>query len=488
MRRDGPATLTEQIEDQLRGAIRTGALRAGARVPSTRDLAAQLRVSRRVVVDAYGQLAAEGYLTVRQGARPCVAATGARGQPTPPAPPPVPRPPRFDFRASIPDVALFPRSAWLRSVREALRSMTDEELRYGDPRGDHALRRALADYLGRTRGVVADPGHIVITNGYLQGVGLVCRALAARGTRRIGLENPSNPEDRTVVARAGLEPVLIPVDGDGMDVDALRDAGVDAAVLTPAHQNPTGGVLSGERRTALLAWLREHAATAIEDDYDAEFRYDRTAVGALQGLDPERVVYIGSASKTLIPALRIGWLVLAPPLLDAVADEKLHADRGTAGIEQRALADFIARGELDRHMRRMRTVYRRRRDALVGALADALPEARVTGVAAGLHVTVELPAGGEETAIRDGARAARIELSTMGEFGLPSAGRAPALVLGYAQMAEPAIRAGVRELAQAVRAARGEVAPEPVRLRTGSQVDDPSACAIPRVRRRTDSP
>ncbi len=455
--RDSPATLGTQIEDQLRTAIRGGALRPSARVPSTRDLARQLRVSRRVVVDAYAQLAAEGYLSLRQGARPCVSATTARVRRAP-AWPPLAQPAhaRFDFRPSVPDLALFPRAAWLRSVREALRTMTAADLGYGDPRGVPELREALADYLGRTRGVVAEPEHVVITNGYLQGFGLVCRALARRGARRIAVENPSNPEDRTIAARAGLTPVSVLVDRDGMRVDHLTGADVDAVALTPAHQNPTGGVLAGDRRTALMAWLRQRSAIAIEDDYDAEYRYDRSAVGALQGLDPERVLYAGSASKTLAPALRLGWLVVPPALLDAVSDEKLHADRGSACIEQRALADFMARGELDRHMRRMRVHYRRRRDALVEALADALPDATVSGIAAGLNVTVALPDGHDEIAIREQARHHRVELETISDFGLAAPGRGPALVLGYAQMPEDTIRAGIRQLARVVRAAHPE--------------------------------
>jgi GntR family transcriptional regulator/MocR family aminotransferase len=210
----------------------------------------------------------------------------------------------------------------------------------------------------------------------------------------------------------------------------------------------------GERRTALLAWLRERGAIAIEDDYDAEYRYDRAAVGSLQGLDPDRIVYAGSASKTLAPALRIGWLVVPAALVDAVAREKILADRGTARIEQHAFADFLTRGELDRHLRRMRARYRSRRDALIAALADALPEAVVSGVAAGLHITVRLPEGDDEGAIREQARERSIELETMSEFRPHGLDQPPALVLGYAQMPEPAIRAGVRELADAVRSAR----------------------------------
>jgi GntR family transcriptional regulator/MocR family aminotransferase len=453
--RDGSRTLGAQIEDQLRQAIRGGALRPGGRVPSTRDLARQLGVSRRVAVDAYAQLAAEGYLSLRQGARPQVSEAAAlASEDKPAATRPSPRA-RFDFRPSVPDVSTFPRAAWLRSLREAVATITDADLGYGDPRGVMALRFALADYLGRVRGVVADPEHIVVTNGYTQGLGLVCHALAGTGAKRIALEDPSNPEDGLIAARAGLEPVAIGVDNAGTRVDELAHVNADAVALTPAHQHPTGVVLTGERRTALLSWLRERDAIAIEDDYDAEYRYDRAAVGALQGLDPDRVVYAGSASKTLAPALRIGWLVVPPALLEAVGHEKILADRGTARIEQHAFADFLGRGELDRHLRRMRARYRARRDALVEALSKALPEAVVSGVAAGLHVTVQLPDGDNERAIREEAHLHRIELETMSDFRPDARDRPPALVLGYAQMPEPAIRAGVQELAEAVRAARG---------------------------------
>jgi GntR family transcriptional regulator/MocR family aminotransferase len=361
---------------------------------------------------------------------------------------------RFDFRPSVPDVSTFPRTAWLRSLREALARMTDADLGYGDPRGVHALRVALADYLGRVRGVAADPERIVVTNGYTQALGLVCHALAAAGSKRIALEDPSNPDDGLVAARAGLQPVAIGVDDCGTRVDELERTDAEAVLLTPAHQHPTGVVLTGQRRTALLTWLRTRGAIAIEDDYDAEYRYDRAAVGALQGLDPDRVVYAGSASKTLAPALRIGWLVVPPSLLEGVSHQKLLADRGTAPIEQHAFADFLARGELDRHLRRMRARYRARRDALVHALAEALPEAAVHGVAAGLHVTVQLPHGDDEEAIREEANHRRVELETMSDFRPDARGGPPALVLGYAQLPEPAIRAGVHELAEAVRVAR----------------------------------
>jgi GntR family transcriptional regulator/MocR family aminotransferase len=336
----------------------------------------------------------------------------------------------------------------MRSLREAVNAITDADLGYGDMRGIDTLRSALADYLGRVRGVVADPEHVIVTSGYSQGLGLVAHALAARGATRIAVEHPGYPEQTLIVARAGLEAVPVPVDDSGLRVDALPS--VDAVVVAPAHQHPTGVVLSPERRAGLLAWLREHDAVAVEDDYDAESRYDRPGIGALQGLDRDRVVYAGSASKTLAPALRLGWLVVPPHLSDAVATEKMVADGGSARIEQLAFADFLARGEFDRHLRRMRARYRARRRAVVAALAGELPEATVHGIPAGLHVTLRLPEGHDLDAIHAEARRRRIELETSADYGLPSP---PLLMLGFARIPEPAIRAGVRELAATIRAA-----------------------------------
>jgi GntR family transcriptional regulator/MocR family aminotransferase len=452
--RGGGRRLGAQIEAQLRDAIRSGQLRAGTPVPSTRDLARQLDVSRRIVVDAYAQLGAEGYLSLRQGARPSVnpgfeLPTPAPARTAAGAPPRV----RHDFQPSAPDVAPFPRAAWLRCVRAAVERMTDAELGYVDPCGIEALRGALADYLGRVRGVVAEPARVVVTSGYSQALSLTSRVLAERGARRIALEDPCDPEYHVICARAGLEPVPVPVDGAGLVVDALARAGVDAVVVTPAHQSPTGAVLARERRTALLAWLRETDALAIEDDYDAEYRYDRAAVGALQALEPEHVVYAGTASKTLAPGLRMGWLVVPGRLVAPLRQEKRLADRGTPHIDQRAFAEFLARGELDRHLRRMRLLYRGRRDALVAALAEELPDATVHGIAAGMHAVVELAPDDDEDAIREAAAARRIRFETLRDYGRGDDG-APVLLLGYGQISEPAIPAGVRALAEAVHAAR----------------------------------
>ena len=354
----------------------------------------------------------------------------------------------------MPDVSTFPRAAWLRSLREALATMPDADLRYGDPRGVDALRSALADYLGRVRGVVADPARVVVTTGYTQGLGLVCHALAAARRAADRARGPEQPRAAAIARRAGLEPVPSPVDDDGLRVDALARAGADAVVVTPAHQHPTGAVLSGERRTALLAWLRERDAVAIEDDYDAEYRYDRAAVGALQGLEPDRVVYAGSASKTLAPALRLGWLVVPPRLLARVRDEKLLADLGTARIEQQRVRRLPrarrARPPPPPHARPLPRAPRRARR---GA-RRSLPEATVRGIAAG-------PARDASSCPRrrragDRARRPRAAASRSARCATTAATRSagpPTLMLGYGQTAEPAIRAGVRELAAAVRAA-----------------------------------
>jgi GntR family transcriptional regulator / MocR family aminotransferase len=457
LNRDGSATLGAQIEDQIRRAVRHGMLKPGSRVPSMRDLARQLGVSRKVVADAYAQLAAEGYLTLRQGARPHISRTLAGSAAPAVEAVPAPARARYDFRPSTPDVSTFPRASWLRSLRTALATMTDADLGYGDPGGVAVLRTALADYLGRVRGVAAAPEHIVVTSGFWQGLGLVCRALAETGARRIAFEDPSHPEPRSIATHAGLAVVPVEVDDGGVRVDALVSAGAHAVVLTPAHEDPAGAVLEGERRAALVAWLRASGAFAIEDDYDAEYRYDRAAVGALQGLDPDHVIYAGSTSKTLAPALRLGWLVVPPSLLEAVTDAKRLADQGSPRIDQFAFADFLARGELDRHLRRMRARYRARRDVMVAALAGALPEATVRGIAAGLHAIVELPAGDDEQAIRDEARQRGIALAILDSYRIDPRHRSPTLLLGYGQVSEPAIQAGISELAAAVHTARARL-------------------------------
>jgi GntR family transcriptional regulator/MocR family aminotransferase len=448
--------LRAQLELQLRDAVRSGRLRAGSPLPATRALASELAVARNVVTDAYSQLVAEGYLVARQGAPTRVAEI--------PVPSPEPAPPeeaderwRFDFRSGSPDVALFPRRAWSDAVAQALRDVPDVRFGYGDPRGAPELRVALAAYLGRVRGVAADPGSIVVTSGVAQGLALVSRALRARGVRALGVEEPGSGPVFAQVAAAGLTATPVPVDGDGVDDAALRASGAEALLLTPAHQFPTGVALSPERRARVLAWADERDAFVFEDDYDAEYRYDRAPIGALQGLDPARVVYAGSVSKTMAPALRLGWLVVPPALRPAVLHEKANDDRATPLLEQLGLAILIERGELDRHLRRTRPVYRRRRDRLVAALGRHVPDARPEGAAAGLHLLLRLPPEAGEDAVVDRARAAGVRVTGLAEHRLRPAG--PALVLGYGRIAEAAIEPGVRALAAAISGDRPSAPP-----------------------------
>jgi GntR family transcriptional regulator/MocR family aminotransferase len=449
VRGDRRRPLGRQIEDGLRTRVRNGSLAPGAGLPSTRDLARQLGVSRRLVVDAYAQLSAEGYLQVRQGARPTVAATTVPAA-VPELPDDEAPPPLYDLRPSVPDVSGFPRAAWLRSLRTAVSSIADADLGYGDPRGVGQLRAELADYLTRVRGIAATPERIVITSGYTQSLNLVCFVLAARGGTAVALEAPSDLEQVQIATRAGLEPVGVPVDANGLCVDRLGYTAAGAVVVSPAHQHPTGVVLTAERRTRLLDWLRASDAFAMEDDYDAEYRYDRNAVGALQGLDPDRVVYAGSLSKTLAPALRLGWVALPQRLVGPIIEAKILADRGSPRLEQLALADFLRRGELDRHLRRMRAVYRRRRDALVAALEAHLPGAGLTGIAAGLHLTLQLSAPADEHAIRDAAREQRLAVGILGDYFEPPDPRPATLLLGYARLPEASAARAARVLARVV--------------------------------------
>jgi GntR family transcriptional regulator/MocR family aminotransferase len=316
-----------------------------------------------------------------------------------------------------------------------------------DPRGLPELRDELMAYLGRVRGAAAEPEHTVVCNGFAQAFGILCRVLRDRGLERLAVERPGWLAHRLIAGRAGLEPVPIDVDEHGLDVGALRASGCEVVVVTPAHQFPNGVVLTPERRGELLDWAEDNDGLIVEDDYDSELRYDRIPVGALQGLAPERVCHIGSMSKRLAPGIRLGWMLSPSWLTGEIAFEKGISDGGTPVLEQLALADFIARGELDRHLRRMRLSYRRRREALIEAIQAALPHVGIGGVAAGVYVLVRLPDGVDEQAVLSAAAAKGI-----GAQGLDNPPRA-GLVVGYANLAESAIERGVALLAKVVVAA-----------------------------------
>jgi GntR family transcriptional regulator/MocR family aminotransferase len=447
--RRGAGTLRAQLERHLREAVRSGRLPPGSALPSSRVLADQLGIARGVVVEAYDQLAAEGYLVARQGAATRVADAALVGA-APPRPAEPSKPLRYDFRPGVPALDTFPRSAWLASLRKALTQAPHAALGYGDPHGQPALRQALVAYLGRVRGVAADPEQVLVCSGFAQGTALVCRALGRRGARRVAMEDPCHPGQRAIVAASGLEPVPVPVDDQGIQVDRLEAVGADAVLVTPAHQFPTGTVLAPGRRGALVAWAQRLNAVIVEDDYDAEYRYDREPIGAVQGLAPDRVVYAGSASKTLAPALRLGWLVLPAWLGDAVAEQKALDDLASPALEQLAFADLLGRGEVDRHLRRNRVRYRARRDALVAALGVHAPQVSVRGIAAGLHAVAELPPRAEEARVVAAARRRSVGVYPISDYQFGGSAAPPALVLGYGGLGEPAIRRGVALLALAI--------------------------------------
>jgi GntR family transcriptional regulator / MocR family aminotransferase len=436
------------LERAVRDAIRSGALRPGVRLPASRELAAQLGVSRGVVTDAYRQLEAQGFLQTAARLAPLVAdvARARRPLPTRPAAPTVA--PRFDFTATTPDVALFPAHTWARAAAEGLRRLPVEHLDYGDPRGLPHLREALADHLSRTRGVIVDPDRILVVQGTAQATDLLLRILCDRGVDAVAVEDPSFHRQRDQVQRHGMRLRAWPVDRDGVVV-GTTDAG--AALLTPAHQFPTGAVLSGERRRALLAWAAEHGALLVEDDYDAEFRYDREPVRALQGLDPRRVTYLGTASKTCAPALRLGWLVVPDEFLDMAIREKRLLDDASPVLEQAAFSALLRSGEYDRQVHRARAIYKKRRDALVEALERMLPDCEIHGIAAGLHILLELPAGLDDVAIAAAAAGAGIHVEPVASYQIRRADTRPALVVGYGRLSEHAIPLAVRSLARVVK-------------------------------------
>jgi GntR family transcriptional regulator/MocR family aminotransferase len=365
----------------------------------------------------------------------------------------------FDFFPGYPDLASFPRRPWLRAVRETLSSTAPASLGYPDSHGAVELRRALAEHLRRVRGLVADPERIIVCSGTAQALVLLARALAGP---HLAIEDPGLPPHRMILAAHGARLSALPVDAEGARVAELpriaAEAGsIDGVLVTPAHQCPTGVALAPARRAALLEWASAGSGFVIEDDYDAEFRYDRAPLAALQGLAPDRVIYLGTVSKTLAPALRLGWLVLPPALVELVAEQRSLADHGAPTLDQLALARLIESGAYDRHLRQARRLNRSRRDALVGAVRLHLPGSRVTGLAAGLHAIVRLAREVDGAALMQAALARSVGVYPLALAYIRPPPRGSGLILGYANLSEEEITQGVRALAGALEElARGD--------------------------------
>ncbi|MFG2135543.1 PLP-dependent aminotransferase family protein [Streptomyces sp. NPDC048650] len=481
----GPGGLRAALMRALREAVRSGRLAPGTRLPSSRSLAADLGIARNTVADAYAELVAEGWLSARQGSGTRVAErTLPRATPaarrTPGRTSRQPDRPRFDLTPGTPDVSSFPRTAWLAAARRALTAAPNEAFDYGPPNGRPELRTVLADYLARARGVRADPDRIVVCSGFMQGLGLLSRALRGEGGGPAGWPDPGRtdpgrpdpagsgagrsgevwrqgdgqiavesyglPFHRNVITRAGLRAVPLTVDEHGAQTSELASLDdVRAALLTPAHQFPTGVPLHPDRRAAAVNWARSTGGYILEDDYDGELRYDRQPVGALQGLDPDHVVYLGTASKSLAPALRLAWMVVPDRLVDRVLAVKRSGEWQSGMLDQLTLAEFLSSGAYDRHLRGMRLRYRRRRDQLVAALAERAPHVHVSGIAAGLHAILELPPGTEQS-ILQAAHWQGLALHGLSGFMDPAVAAAPrdALVVAYGRPPDHAF-AGVLE-------------------------------------------
>ncbi|SCD74415.1 PLP-dependent aminotransferase family protein [Streptomyces sp. DvalAA-19] len=445
----GEGSLRAQLMHALQEAIRSGRLAPGTRLPPYRSLAGDLGIARNTVAAAYAELVEEGWLTARQGSGTRVARRTAPLHPDQER-----RPQRqmrrrlvHDLMPSSPDAAAFPRAAWVTSVRSAVAAAPNDAFGVGDPRGRVELRETLAEYLARARGVRTEPDRIVVCSGFAHALELLGGVL--KGT--VAVESYGLDFHRGILHEAGLRTAPLTVDSYGARIDELPGTGAGTVLLTPAHQFPTGGPLHPDRRTAVVDWARSHGGVLVEDDYDGEFRYDRQPVGAVQGLDPDRVVYIGSTSKSLSPALRLGWMVLPGWLVDDVLAVKGPREMWSGVLDQLTLADFIARGAYDRHLRQMRLHYRRRRDQLAHMIAERAPHIKVSGVAAGLHAVLELPDNTEELALH-AARRQGLALDGLHAYRHPDSTVPPrdGLVIGYGTPPDHAFAAALDALCLAL--------------------------------------
>ncbi|MCI3275413.1 MocR-like pyridoxine biosynthesis transcription factor PdxR [Streptomyces cylindrosporus] len=452
--RSGEGLLHERVKRALRAAIREGRIEVGTALPPSRQLAADLGCSRWAVTEAYGQLVAEGYLEAQTGSGTRVRwsnASDADGRQ------PVARQEavaRFDLAPGLPDLRAFPRRRWADAVRAQVTTAAYTEFGYPPSGGHLRLRRLLAEYLGRSRGVSTTPQDVTVCTSVTDGVRRVCRALRAEGIIAVGCEEPGWTRLREVIRAAGLDPVPIGADGGGLRTEELAGRpGLRAVLATPAHQFPLGSVLAPERRAALLHWARQVDGVVLEDDYDAEFRYDRRPVAALQGMDPSRVILFKSLSKILSPALGIGWIV-APPRWTAHLHRADQAATQPSTVDQLAFAALLESGGYDRHLRACRQRYRKRRDALVQALADELPGAPVSGIAAGLHLILRLPTRVDTAAVVTAAARRSLRVADLAAYHATDEHADHGLVLGYGNLADNAVREAVRHLRAAVEESR----------------------------------
>lgn len=470
---DGGAALPlhRQLYQQLRGAILTGRLKPGTRLPSTRAFARELSVSRNTIVEAFDQLIAEGYLVGKHGSGTFVNEQLDARSPLPAhkttgrtesellskrgaqlaqlaLSPQRGESPIYPFRQGVPALDLFPLDTWLRLQRRALRQVTRDAFGYGDPAGYRPLRQALASYLGASRGVRCTADQVIIVSGAQHALDLAARLLLDAGDR-VWMEEPGYRGARGALLAAGAQLVPIPVDEEGLSLrEGLRKR-VPARLVyvTPSHQYPLGVTMSLARRLALLDWAKHTGAWILEDDYDSEYRYAGRPLAALQGLDSDgRVIYIGTLSKVLMPALRLGYLVVPPELVHAFTNARALTDRHAPLLDQAVLTEFIVQGYFARHLRRMRGVYAQRQIVLRDAIENDLRQwLRVEPAAAGLHLVAMLRQTPDDRAVVQAALAQCIELAPLSYFYLQTPARAGVL-MGYAAFSDKALLEGIRKL------------------------------------------
>ncbi|MDY6809706.1 MAG: PLP-dependent aminotransferase family protein [Actinomycetota bacterium] len=431
----------------LRESISDGRLAPGTRLPPYRSLAADVGLARGTVAAVYQELIAEGWLVARQGSGTHVADT-----PRPDLPRPMTRQRKtpdtvHDFGLGQPNSSLFPRTEWIAATRRAITDAPDRAFGPGDPQGSERLRVSLARYLARARGVRTHPDDIVLTTSVMHALDLLSRSVFGEV---LAVESHGLPFHRAVIERGGTVTTSVPIDNDGADIDQLP-TDVSAVLLTPSHQFPTGVALSPSRRAAAIEWAGDHNGLIVEDDYDGELRYDREPIGALQALNPDAVIYTGSVSKSLSPAVRIAWLVLPARLVDRVRAAKGPREPDASIIDQLILAELIDSGAYDRHIRRSRQYYRRRRDHLTDAFARA--GVTVPGIAAGLHAVIPLAAETEHV-VFEAATRRRYTLAAMSQYRHPRANGGSdvpsGLVVGFGTPAASSYHADVRALVSLV--------------------------------------
>jgi GntR family transcriptional regulator/MocR family aminotransferase len=471
--------LSVQLGRQLRDAMNDGRVKAGERLPSSRALASALGVSRTVVTAAYEQLYAEGWLEGRHGSgtyvadiAPSGAAPAAKASRGGMKPAPVSAP-AVDLRPGVPWVLALDTPAWRRAWRLAA---TVPPAARPDPRGLPGLRIALVDYLRRSRGVACPVERVLVTRGATNGLDLLAATVLRPGDR-VGVEEPGYADARSVLAARGAEVVPCPVDDDGLIVDSLPDD-LRIVYTTPSHQYPLGGRLPVPRRQALLAWARRNGALIAEDDYDSEFRYDVAPLPALYGLAPDVTVYLGTTTKTLAPDVGVGWLVARPDLVEAMADTRERFNDRTAVVPQEAVRILLERGDLDRHIRRMRTEYGSRRAAAVEALGH-LP---LLGGTAGLHLVVELPSETTCRVLEGAAERGVLLVPLASRYAGPP--RMHGLIIGYGGATVPQIKVGCSLVRELVGAAAPEPAPCPASAAAG-RADRPGRRTMPTRRTRS---